>query len=190
MQNIPLPLVSNLIQIAPPQALGNNEDNISEAYEYAKNICKLKESGQGLVSNADQSEALVYYHKLVTSMSGNVQPVWVFPIQQQLQQIQVDIQQLQQGQQQLQQGQQQILQMVTNVETRSECRRHNRRLGMNDVLLQMPDINGNIPQNFPQTFSDVNTLNIADSNALLQAYGLVPERLLKDKRSQIIDYLK
>jgi hypothetical protein len=36
MQNIPLPLVSNLIQIPPPQALGNNEDNISEAYEYAK----------------------------------------------------------------------------------------------------------------------------------------------------------
>jgi uncharacterized phage infection (PIP) family protein YhgE len=183
MQNIPLPLVSNLIRIPPPQALGNNDDNVSEAYEYAKNICKLKETGQGLVSNTDQSEALVYYHKLVTSMSGNVQPVWFFPIQQQLQQIQ-------QGQQQLQQGQQQILQMVTNVETRSECRRYNRRLGMNDVLLQMPDSNGNIPQNFPQTFSDVNKLNNADASALLQAYGLIPERLLKDKRSQIIDYLK
>jgi hypothetical protein len=33
---------------------------VSEAYEYATNICKLKESGQGLVTNADQSEALVY----------------------------------------------------------------------------------------------------------------------------------
>jgi hypothetical protein len=62
MQNIALPLVSNLIQIAPPQALGNIEDNVSEAYEYATNICKLKESGQGLVTNADQSEALVYFH--------------------------------------------------------------------------------------------------------------------------------
>jgi hypothetical protein len=47
---------------------------VSEAYEYATNICKLKESGQGLVTNADQSEALIYFHKLATSMSGNVQP--------------------------------------------------------------------------------------------------------------------
>jgi hypothetical protein len=57
---------------------------------------------------------------------------------------------------------------VTNVETRSEGRRYNRRLGMNDVLIQMPDSDGNIPQNFRQTFSDVDTLNNADAGALLQ----------------------
>jgi endonuclease/exonuclease/phosphatase (EEP) superfamily protein YafD len=155
-------------------------------------------------------------------MSGNVQPLWIFPIQQQLQQLQQgqqqiiqdvqllqqDVQLLQQGQQQiiqdvqllqqdvhlLQQGQQQQgqqnLQLFTIVETRSECRRYNGRLGMNEMLRPMPDLNGNIPLNFPQTFSDVLTLNHTSANALLQAYGLIPERLLIDKRSQIIDYLK
>jgi hypothetical protein len=214
MQNIPLPVVSNLIQIPQPQRLGNNitEDDVVEAYEYAQKIRKMKSVGQPTVTNVDLSEALVYFHKITTAMSGQVQPLWFIPIQQQLTQIQQDLQQIQQdvhlvqqNQQQIQQIQHQIQQDVqlvqqqiqqdvfdlfTNFEIRFECRRYNRGLNRNDALRPMPDLNGNYPQNFPQTISDVQALNNDQADALLQFYGLVPENLLKNKVLQIMEYLK
>jgi type II secretory pathway predicted ATPase ExeA len=107
----------------------------------------LKNSNQGLVTNADQSEALVY-HKIATSMSGNVTPLWMIPIQQQLAQLQQAQQQLQQGHQLIQQSIQDLenrtLNIFENIEIRSECRRFNRNLNRNDRLRPMPDLNGNM----------------------------------------------
>jgi hypothetical protein len=203
MQNIPLPVVSNLIQIPKPQRLGNNvtEDDVVEAYEYAQKIRKMKSAGQPTVTNVDLSESLVYFHKITTAMSGQVQPLWFIPIQQQLTQIQQDVQLVQQNQhqirqdvQQIQQNQQQIQQDVfdlfTNFEIRFECRRYNRALNRNDPLRPMPDLNGNYPQNFPQTTSDVHALNNVQADALLQFYGLVPENLLRNKVLQILEYFQ
>jgi hypothetical protein len=127
-------------------------------------------------------------------MSGQVQPLWFIPIQQQLNQIQQDVQQIQQDLQLVQQNQQHIQQNVinlfTNFEIRFECRRYNRGLNRNDPLRPIPDLNGNYPQNFPQTTSDVHALNNVQADALLQFYGLVPENLLRNKVLQIMDYLK